>query len=236
MQLLKFTASCVLLLGAAAGDKYTVTLTEHSPKPVVSGSNAAGQGKAPDGCISFNPSYIPASSTFSTPGVLVRLCCGASCIGHGAEGGNNLAAIASDPSADAAERIGFAPCDLETGKCKDVDPNFNLDPTSDTEDPRAFYYDSGAGAGGAYYNFYFSGTGRGTGNCTSDQCNVKLAKTTTPLVASSWQAIGTYPWHRNGCCAMKPKGQRSYCIWGESGPFPGESTVPSPVSLQSLPR
>jgi hypothetical protein len=31
------------------------------------------------------------------------------------------------------------------------------------------------------------------------------------------------PWHRNGCCMMKPRGQKSYCIWGEGGPspFPG---------------
>ena len=41
-------------------------------------------------------------------------------------------------------------------------------------------------------------------------------------MADSWQAIGTYPWHRNGCCAMAPRGQKSYCIWGEGpSPFPG---------------
>jgi len=48
---------------------------------------------------------------------------------------------------------------------------------------------------------------------------VRLAKTQTPLVAASWKTLQTLPWHRNGCCAMAPRGQKSYCIWGE-GPDP----------------
>ena len=205
---------------------YTATLRDHSPTPVVSQSNAPGQGRSLDGCISFNPSFIPASSTFNESGLLLRLCCGAHCVGHGQAAG--VVHDSSDPisaeragvvhnSSDpiSAERIGFAPCDVETGRCGDVVAGFNLDPASDAEDPRAFLYE------GTYYNFYYRGTSDDK-NCTGDQCTVKLAKTSTPLVAASWQAIVTLPWHRNGCCAMKPRGQRSYCIWGEGpGPFPG---------------
>ena len=60
-----------------------------------------GPGAAPDGCIVFNPSFIPSSPTFNQSGVLVRMCCGSSCTGHGAP---------LDPPAQAAERIGFGPC------------------------------------------------------------------------------------------------------------------------------
>jgi len=54
---------------------------------------------------------------------------------------------------------------------------------------------------------------------THSACTVILSSTKTPAVASSWKHVkgGTYPWHRNGCCHMKPKGQKTYCIFGESG-------------------
>lgn len=186
---------------------YTLTLRDHSPMPVVSLHNAPGQGRSLEGCISFNPSFIPASPTFNMSGILLRLCCGKGCIGHGRS--------KSEVTAEApAERIGFAPCDVETGLCSDVLADFNLDPTADAEDPRAILYN------GMYYNFYYR-QAKG-GGCTGPECTVQLAKTATPLNASSWQAIGTFPWHRNGCCAMRPKGERSYCIWGEGpGPFQG---------------
>ena len=93
-------------------------------------------------------------------------------------------------TSDSAERIGFAPCDVETGRCGDVIPSFNLDPASNAEDPRALLYD------GMYYNFYYRETNGGS--YTGPECKVKLAKTATPLIATSWQAIGTFPWHRNG--------------------------------------
>jgi len=115
---------------------------------------------------------------------------------------------------DKAERIGFVPCDLHTGICGDVDSKFNLDPSYDTEDPRAFLYNNW------YYNFYYSESP--PVNCSGNLCTVKLAKTQTPLIADSWVPIRSFPWHRNGCCLMKPKGQRSYCIFGEGpGPLPG---------------
>ena len=192
---------------------YAVTLTEHRSTPILSASNAAGHGAAPPGCIVFNPSYIPSSATFNQSGLLVRLCCGTECFGHG---------MARSIDALPSERIGFAPCDLESGVCADVLPSdkFNLDPGSDSEDPRAFYW----GETGSYYNFYYRQKNESVGRhkCTGPQCTVRLARTQTPLEAASWAPIGTYPWHRNGCCAMRPRGKRSYCIWGEGpGPFPG---------------
>ena len=199
---------------------YAITVAEHRPTPVLSASNAIGRGAAPKGCIVFNPSYIPASASFNQTGLLVRLCCGPHCIGHGRRD-NPIEDVFAAP---AAERIGFAPCNLETGICGDVLPSaqFNLDPDSDSEDPRAFYYAETQ----SYYNFYYRGTNEPIGRriCpqANNQCRVRLARTQTPLDASSWEAIGTFPWHRNGCCAMAPKGERSYCIWGEGpDPFPG---------------
>ena len=203
---------------AAALGLYQVTVRDHSATPVVSGSNAAGHGKAPTGCISFNPSFIASSPTFNRSGVLLRMCCGDSCVGHGRR------QLASSPSfpPGSAERIGFAPCELESGVCGDVDPDFNLDPTADTEDPRAFYHDE------FYYLFYYSKASGGP-PCAGPQCTVRLAKTQTPLVASSWKVLATLPWHRNGCCMPKPKGEKTYCLWGEGqpastggpSPFPG---------------
>ena len=199
---------------------YSVTVIDHRPLPVLSASNPPGQGKAPQDCIVFNPSYIPASGTFKQEGVLVRLCCGKDCIGHGLRRRIGEALATPLP----AERIGFAPCNLQTGECNDVYASdvFNLDPGSDAEDPRAFYYPETQ----HYYNFYYREINEpvGTQMCSQSnpQCRVRLARTRTPLNASSWTAIGTYPWHRNGCCAMRPKGERSYCIWGEGPvPFPG---------------
>jgi hypothetical protein len=199
----------------------------HSPLPVLSSANEAGQGKPPDGCIVFNPAYIPASPPqLNTSGLLVRMCCGTSCVGHGSWGdvGDHLRhrqpqlhqQPASGGAGVSSERIGFAPCDLDTGVCGDVLPDFNLDPTVDAEDPRAFVYD------GAYYLFYYRGAVLPGTSCIGSQCTVALAKTTTPLDAASWKPLATLNWHRNGCCIMRARGQRSYCMWGEGpGPFPG---------------
>lgn len=188
---------------------YEFSVRNHSSTPVLSSANALGHGKPPEGCSSFNPSYISASSSFNQSGVLLRMCCGDTCVGHGRRLGGG-----SFPKGS-AERIGFAPCDLESGVCGDADASFDFDPAADTEDPRAFHYD------GFYYNFYYSkSTAAAPGPpCSGAQCTVRLAKTRTPLAASSWQPLVQLPWHRNGCCAMRPRGQRSYCIWGE-GPSP----------------
>lgn len=198
---------------ASASMIYDVELIYHSPKPVISSSNPVGHGNS--ACpLAFNPSFIPANPPYlNKSGCLVRQCCDDSCHGHG-ESHNRLSSLDADP----AERIGFAPCDLSTGVCGDVllSSEFNLDPSSDSEDPRAFLYD------GYYYNFYFFGDSKADPKCKSDQCTVKLSKTKTPLDASSWQRVTTLPWHRNGCCIMRPRGQKSFCVFGEGpSPLPG---------------
>lgn len=209
----------ILLHASATTAQYLLTVTEHRPTPILSASNPPGQGMAPMDCIVFNPSYIPSSGSFNQTGLLVRMCCGKQCIGHG-----RRIAHRTELSSAAPEQIGFAPCNLETGVCGDAYPSetFNLDPSSDSEDPRAFYYPETQN----YYNFYYRQVNLPVGKqrCPekNPQCRVRLARTRTPLNASSWVPIGTYPWHRNGCCAMRPKGERSYCIWGEGpDPFPG---------------
>ena len=201
-----------------------VDVIYHSPLPVLSNANAAGQGKSPDDCLVFNPAYIPANPpAMNSSGLLVRMCCGASCAGHGVFDKSSVADERS-PSArhganaprESAERIGFAPCDLETAVCEDVLTDFNLDPSVDAEDPRAFLYD------GEFYNFYYRGGVLPGTSCSGSQCTVALAKTATPLDAGSWKPVATLNWHRNGCCIMRPRGERSYCMWGEGpGPFPG---------------
>eukprot|EP01049_Picozoa_sp_SAG25_P005968 SAG25_NODE_428_length_8143_cov_4.172178_6_plen_317_part_00 len=79
------------------------------------------------------------------------------------------------------------------------------------EDPRAFLYN------GWYYNFYWHGGRPPFKNCSSKLCNVALSKTKTPLLPRSWELVTHLPWVRNGCCHMRPKGQKSFCVWG-SGP------------------
>ena len=206
----------LLVSSTSALHEYEVKVIEHSTTPVLSSANAKGHGAAPPGCIVFNPSFIPSSPSFNQSGLLVRLCCGSSCTGHGSDVSSS-SFLADDGLP--AERIGFAPCDLHTGVCGDVLPSsvFNLDPASDSEDPRAYYHD------GMYYNFYYRKRSDAPQRCKGDQCTVKLAKSPTPLDAASWQEVTTLPWHRNGCCALKNKFRdRVWCIWGEGpDPFPG---------------
>ena len=172
---------------------YAVNVTYHGAKPVLSHSNAVGQGYSP--CkYTFNPSYIPASASFPHGGIYVRLNECPSSMVTGATGG---------------EHLGFAFCDLN-GTCQDLAEDTLQFPTV-TEDPRALVYQD------YYYLFYYNQSGLNLGQTT-----VTLAKTQTPLDLGSYVYIGTYPWHRNACCMMQPKGQRSYCIWGEGpDPFPG---------------
>eukprot|EP00045_Choanoeca_perplexa_P005667 m.47631 g.47631 ORF g.47631 m.47631 type:complete len:1103 (-) comp13238_c0_seq2:113-3421(-) len=171
---------------------YKVSVTYHAATPVLSHSNAVGNGYSP--CkFTFNPSYIPASVTFPHGGIYVRL----------NECPNSTA------MATGGEHLGFAMCDLN-GTCQDLSSSL-LEFPEVTEDPRALYYQDW------YYLFYYNQSLVNSGLNT-----VTLAKTQTPLDISSYSFIGTYPWHRNACCMMKPKGQRTYCIWGEGpDPLPG---------------
>jgi len=104
-----------------------------------------------------------------------------------------------------SDHIMFAPCD-ETGKCGDLEPTVIFG-GSDSEDPRIVFYN------GEYYNYYYAA---GTGLYT-----VKLAKTKTPLNASSWEHVATLPWHRNGCLILRDK-LPHYILYGEGpDPLPG---------------
>ena len=151
---------------------YTVAVAARDTTPVLSATNAKGAGASPCGD-TFNPSYLPASAGLKTPGLLIRM---ASC--------NSSSSSSSMPS---GEHIGFAPCDLKTGKCGDVVETFNFG-TGD-EDPRAFFCDGSTPgcSAGYYYNFYY---GQGSGGpgppCTGRLCTVSLKRTKTPLNASSW--------------------------------------------------
>eukprot|EP01043_Picozoa_sp_COSAG02_P023892 COSAG02_NODE_1290_length_13442_cov_6.479125_1_plen_438_part_00 len=241
--LLSFANSCIMATAsnhAAAGEEsFVVSFTEHSSTPVISTNNTKGNGSTP--CMTLNPSYIPASAGLNQSGLLLRMCCGENVFcnncGSGTCNGRHPHGTPApsypfpfNPSIP--ERITFAPCDLATGLCGDVDTAVNLDPTVFAEDPRAFLYN------GWYYNFYWRGKPGSyhPGKCTlnvaangsaTELCGVALAKTQTPLNSSSWQIITYLPWVRNGCCHMKPKGQKSYCLFG-SGPdgCPNQAFMP----------
>ena len=205
--LIRILCASVMLSGTyvSARTTYSFDVVSHASEPVLSKSNAVGSGHSD--CIVFNPSIVSKSAGFDREGLMVRECCGSQCVGHGRR---LLGEVA-----DRAERISFAQCDLLSGVCDDPEPSFNLDPTVDTEDPRVVLYND------TYYNFYYRGTNQDP-TCAGSQCTVQLSRTRTPLNASSWQFVKTLPWHRNGCCHVRPKGQRTYCMWGEGpGPFPG---------------
>ena len=146
------------LVRAQQPAQYAVTLVERSPLPTISAANARGHGhcpvrpadKAP--CQCFNPSYIPASAhKLNQSGVLLRICCGYKSCDYLCRRQDKAippSACAAPPSAlDSGgpnfprddEYIGFAPCDITTGKCGDVLPrsSFSLDPSQGTlQDPR----------------------------------------------------------------------------------------------------
>lgn len=204
----------LLIAGVGAYAKhYHLDVVSHAPTPVLSSSNAAGHGRSD--CLIFNPSVVTAQPPVSNrSGLLVRECCGRTCEGHG----RRLLATAEPPQSVAhAERISFADCDLAAGTCSDPDPAFNLDPTADTEDPRGLW-----GTDGFFYLFYYRGPPSAGSACVGSQCTVQLSRTQTPTVAGSYERIAVLPWHRNGCCIVRPAGQTTVCMWGEGpSPFPG---------------
>ena len=179
--------------------KYKVVLAEHSPTPVISFANVKGQGNSP--CKkTFNPSYVEVAGENKVGGVLLR----------------------TDGCAATKGSLSWAPCDVQTGVCGDVDPSYQISRSSGSQDPRAIFDKYS----GYFYNFAYGGNWSVPDGCASSgspgapgACSVVLSRTKTPAVASSWEHVpgGTLPWHRNGCCWMQPVGQKSYCIFGESG-------------------
>eukprot|EP01121_Diplochlamys_sp_Union-15-3_P004032 TRINITY_DN13_c0_g1_i1.p2 TRINITY_DN13_c0_g1~~TRINITY_DN13_c0_g1_i1.p2 ORF type:complete len:344 (-),score=69.43 TRINITY_DN13_c0_g1_i1:93-1124(-) len=102
------------------------------------------------------------------------------------------------------DHIMFAPCD-DTGKCGDLEPAVLFG--GGAEDPRVVFYE------GFYYNYYYA---PGT-----EPYTVKLAKTKTPLNATSWEHVATLPWHRNGCLLLRDQPPH-YVLYGEGpDPLPG---------------
>jgi len=177
--------------------KYKVILAEHSPTPVLSSANAKGSGASPCST-TFNPSYVEVAGGNTRGGVIVR----------------------TDGCKATQGRLSFAPCNVTTGVCGDLEPDYQAPASQGTQDPRVIYdpYTE------YFYNFAY-GDGDGAqvkaDKCdnTYGACTVVLSRAKTPAVASSWMHVpgGTYPWHRNGCCHMQPVGQKTYCIFGESG-------------------
>jgi hypothetical protein len=178
-----------------------VVLAEHSPLPALSSANAKGQGASP--CpLTFNPSYVEVAGENKVGGIIVR----------------------TDKCNATDGRLSFAPCDVMTGVCGDLNASYQIPSSQGTQDPRVIFnkYD------GYFYDFTYgtnSMQSKADGCPTSGlpgapgACTVILSRTKTPIDAASWEHVtgGTYPWHRNGCCFMQPKGQKTYCIFGESG-------------------
>ena len=174
--------------------KYKVELIERPSTPVLSSANVAGHGASP--CrLTLNPSYVDVRGENKIGGILVRT--------DGCDATNG--------------RLSFAECDVMTGVCGDLNSSYQYPADQGVEDPRVLWDPHTE----YFYNFAY-GTDRAQGSadgCTAAWCSVVLARTKTPIVASSWEHVrnGTYPWHRNGCCLMAPVGEKSYCIFGESG-------------------
>ena len=111
--------------------KYKVALSEHSAIPALSSANKAGHGASP--CpLTFNPSYVEVAGANKVGGVIVRT------DGCSATGG----------------RMSFAPCDVQTGVCGDLNASYQIDSALGTQDPRVIFnkYD------GYFYNFAYGGS------------------------------------------------------------------------------
>ncbi len=83
-----------------------MTLVEHSPTPVLSSANAKGEGASP--CDkTFNPAYVEVAGENTRGGVVVR----------------------TDGCAATNGALSFAPCDVLTGVCGDLEPAYQVPKT-----------------------------------------------------------------------------------------------------------
>ena len=190
--------------------KYKVVLAEHSPLPAVSSANPPGKGASP--CpTTFNPSYVEVAGENKVGGVIVR----------------------TDNCNATNGAMSWAPCDVKTGVCGDLNASYQYPKSQGTEDPRIIFNPHDE----YFYNFAYgtnSAQAHADGCSTSGApgapgaCTVVLSRTKTPVEPASWQHVpgGTYPWHRNGCCWMQPAGQRSYC----ARPSPSPASPLAPLS------
>lgn len=85
---------------------YAVRLMSHTATPVLSEANPVGAGHSD--CLVFNPSVVHANPPlFNRSGLLVRLCCGTACTGHGARSAG-VAGEARKTGEVTGEMIGWA--------------------------------------------------------------------------------------------------------------------------------
>jgi len=108
------------------------------------------------------------------------------------------AALCPDNFGGGGDHLMMATC-YSDGHCDDLIPII-LDLEKSAEDPRVTFWM------GWYYLFYYA---NGIGENT-----VYLRKTQTPENPNSWQKVGNYGWHRNGCMLFRSE-LPHYCIFGE---------------------
>lgn len=151
------------------GAKYKVELTEHSPQPAISFANAKGNGASP--CSNtFNPSYVEVAGENKRGGVIVR----------------------TDRCEATKGALSFAPCDVNTGICGDLEPDYQISGKQGNQDPRVIY---------DKYTEYFYNFNYGRNQYPEDKCggpgvpggpgacSVLLSRTKTPMNASSWEHV-----------------------------------------------
>lgn len=148
--------------------KYNVVLEQHSPQPVLSHGNAVGAGYSPCST-TFNPAFVDVLGENTVSGVVVR----------------------TDSCSATNGAMSFAKCNLETGVCGDLEPNYKFPSDQGTEDPRIVWdpYTS------YFYNFAYGSNPKqaATDGCSTSgapgapgACTVILSRTRTPYNASTW--------------------------------------------------
>jgi len=87
--------------------------------------------------------------------------------------------VRTDSCSATGGSLSFAPCDLQTGVCGDLNSSIQLPPSQGTQDPRIVFYN------GFFYNFAYgaNSTQAKQDGCTDGTCTVVLAKSATPLIA-----------------------------------------------------
>jgi hypothetical protein len=100
--------------------------------------------------------------------------------------------LRTDRCAATKGALSFAPCDVETGICGDVDPDYQISSIQGTQDPRVIYnkYDE------YFYDFTYGSNSFKEDNCGGPgvpggkgACTVLLSRSKTPLNASSWEHV-----------------------------------------------
>ena len=85
-------------------------------RPVLSSANAKGHGASP--CpTTFNPSYVEVAGENKVGGIIVR----------------------TDKCNATNGHLSWAPCDVMTGVCGDLNASYQYNPSQGSEDPRIIY-------------------------------------------------------------------------------------------------